>query len=422
MEHEMTGQISPVSIRNISLPDLPHGPDRTLDEWLYSVLDRLPEDDILRAAASHLRFNNTPIAFPTETVYGLGADATRSSSVKGIYAAKQRPLDNPLIVHVCSLKMLRSLLLDPDQERRYLASPSPGSTFSDHLTPPHSPPKTSTPCVPEVIPQIYLPLIEAFWPGPLTIILPVPQSSKLAPEVTAGLDTFAARMPKSVIALVLIRLCGVTLAAPSANVSGRPSPTTAQHVYDDLSERVGCILDGGDCDVGVESTVVDGLSSPPAILRPGGITLEQIRRFPGWEGVVNGYDDSKTLDKDVVPRAPGMKYTHYSPSAKVVLFESGAPFPAPTELHQYGSGVGVLTAKHWSVPAGEGVLEVKALGTSSEEIARNLFASLRAMDVVSGVDTILVEGVTDEADGSEGVASAVMNRLRKAATEIVPAP
>ena len=257
---------------------------KTLEKW--EVLSSLAS---LQEAAIHLRSSSIPVGFPTETVYGLGADATRSDAVKGIYKAKGRPSDNPLIIHVSDLTMLRSLL-------------APGKPETDP------------------IPHIYKSLINRFWPGPLTILLPNPSPSKLAPEVTAGLSSFGARMPDSALALSLIQLAGVPLAAPSANASTKPSPTTAEHVRYDLEGRIEIILDGGPCLVGVESTVVDGLYSPPVILRPGGVSIDQIRACEGWADVVKGYKDASEIGTHT-PRAPGMKYKHYSPRAKVVLYE-----------------------------------------------------------------------------------------------------
>ncbi|KAK4144939.1 Threonylcarbamoyl-AMP synthase, partial [Dichotomopilus funicola] len=215
----------------------------------------------LREAAHLLRTSAIPVAFPTETVYGLGADATRSDAVRGIYTAKGRPSDNPLIVHVCDLDMLRGLVR-PGWTRK---TTNPGTESG--------PEEEDDP-----IPAIYHPLIRAFWPGPLTILLPLPAptitptptTNPLAPEVTSTLPTFGARLPSSSLARTLIRLTSRPLAAPSANASTRPSPTTAQHVYDDLHGKIELVLDGGACEVGVESTVVDGLCVPPVVLRPGG--------------------------------------------------------------------------------------------------------------------------------------------------------
>ena len=419
-------------------------------------------------AAQKLRTGNIPVAFPTETVYGLGADATRSEAVKGIYHAKGRPSDNPLIIHVCDLSMLRDLL-----------APS-YSSLANGSSPP-------------IIPPIYAPLIQRFWPGPLTILLRNPTPSKLAPEVTSSLSTFGVRMPDSPLALSLIKLAGVFIAAPSANASTRPSCTTAQHVLEDLNGKIELILDGGPCQVGVESTIVDGLSSPPCILRPGGISIEQVRECAGWEGVVKAYrDKEQDSDDDASPRAPGMKYKHYSPRAKVVLYEAlriadqrqtvmrakGIPLGAWRMLAvkerkirylgletldpQDPFKIGLITTKYWTGWAGlesskwadeeqvqpeedavqwnvfatastqtQTGMEVQSmelwcswethvanvvkveLGSDVKNIAQGLFSALRELDQ-RGVSVIYVEGIEDEGD----IAAAVMNRLRKAATVI----
>jgi L-threonylcarbamoyladenylate synthase len=381
----------------------------------------------LQDAARHLQTSSIPVAFPTETVYGLGADATRSEAVKGIYQAKGRPSDNPLIVHVCDLQMLRSLMLPTGDTENVQEDP---------------------------IPAIYKPLIEKFWPGPLTILLPNPENSKLAPEVTAGLPTFGARMPSSKLALSLIKLAGVPLAAPSANASTKPSPTEAKHVLHDLNGRIELILDGGPCSVGVESTVVDGLCEPPVVLRPGGLSIDSIRECKGWEGVVKAYKDASEVGKSA-PRAPGMKYKHYSPKAKVILMEAGENSAAPLDVQDIPDGectIGIVRTRGWkkwcgldeldqgkielveddlelSVPSGETsytiqessfvtsqctrrIVEIQ-LGTDAKSIAHGLFSSLRELDGL-GADIIFVEGITDEGD----IAAAVMNRLRKAASEI----
>jgi L-threonylcarbamoyladenylate synthase len=400
----------------------------------------------LRQAAEQLKTSDIPVAFPTETVYGLGADATRSSATRGIYRAKQRPADNPLIVHFASLEQLRALL-----------RPAADGNDNSHEASTEDP-----------IPSIYKPLIQKFWPGPLTIILPNPPHSPLAPEVTAGLTTFGARIPRHPLALALIKTSGKPIAAPSANASTKPSPTAAEHVAYDLDGRIETILDGGPCDVGVESTVVDGLSSPPLILRPGGISSEQLKECEGWQHTQIGYKD--TSEKNSKPKAPGMKYRHYSPKATVVLFESGKKAPAWSDMAQYistSNKLGVIRTKRWTVDiAGESgpigqtpTSEVEAspqtnghepsipgfagmlqtihkqhvqrsvethavassaadftlldvnLGSNTADIARGVFAALRDLDR-QDVDAIFVEGISDE----EGdVAAAVMNRLRKAA-------
>lgn len=419
----------------------------SLDDWDITLNKSSEDAQSLQAAAKQLRESDIPVAFPTETVYGLGADATRSSAVKGIYKAKQRPSDNPLIVHFASLRQLRAVLKPSDEGR------GNGQMESD-----------------DPIPSIYKSLIERFWPGPLTIILRNPENSVLAPEVTAGLTTFGARMPRNILALALIKLADRPIAAPSANASTKPSPTAAEHVAYDLDGRIETIIDGGPCDVGVESTVVDGLSTPPTILRPGGISIEQLRECSGWEQTAVAYKD--VSEKGTKPKAPGMKYRHYSPKATVVLYENDVRLPTMSDVRQQlktgqtGSHnkVGIVRTKFWEYareqndrfvarkprdPAGEiqkpirrqencakgfaGLLQSLQLprvpepkqldavdgvsiwdielGPDTLDVARGLFSALRALDQLE-VDAILVEGIEDvEGD----VAAAVMNRLRKAA-------
>ena len=434
------------------------GPNKSfLDDWSLVLDASTPDAMHLVQAAEKLRSTDVPVAFPTETVYGLGADATRSSAVLGIYKAKQRPADNPLIVHVSSLQQLRHLL----QPAVDLASHTPlYENTGDH----------------DPIPAIYFPLIQCFWPGPLTLLLSNPPNSALAPEVTAGLPTFGARMPSSILALSLIKVTDRPLAAPSANASTKPSPTTAEHVKYDLDGRIDIILDGGPCEVGVESTVVDGLSNPPSILRPGGISIDQLRECEGWENVVLGYMDKSQTGQ--TPRAPGMKYRHYSPKAKVILVETSVEINRHDEiitrniLRDNVRTVGILRTKWWKFgqfggfspdeenlranqkveesngaeiktnslineslsisPTLQPPLVPKAqhwlhtgiaisqdmisvwdigLGESTASIARTLFSGLRELDQ-KGVDVIFVEGIEDNGDGA---AAAVMNRLRKAA-------
>ncbi|KAL4924475.1 putative DUF814 domain protein [Aspergillus undulatus] len=399
--------------------------NQSLAEWWASEQrQNTPEAIAIAEAAQLLQTSDIPVAFPTETVYGLGADATRSDAVQGIYKAKQRPSDNPLIVHVDSLEMLGRLL-----------NPAP-----------KSPCPTKTAQI--AIPAIYEPLIERFWPGPLTILLPNPSGSRLALEVTSNLTTFGVRMPSSPLARLLIHVADRPLAAPSANASTKPSPTAAEHVLHDLQGRIELILDGGPCGVGVESTVVDGLSNPPSILRPGGVGIEDLRACPGWENVQLGYHDG-TLDVKEIPRAPGMKYRHYSPKAGVVLFEAGSNSQAVLQHVKHdledsavgAHSIGIVRTRSWvrglqllpesdiekaakhipslvdnliefAIPVGDKTKEVFdcQLGTDIGGIARGLFAALRAMDEKE-VDVIYVEGVSD----NEYLAAAVMNRLRKAA-------
>ncbi|KAI1372710.1 translation factor [Hypoxylon crocopeplum] len=407
-----------------------------------------PSLAILHEAADYLKTRDTPVAFPTETVYGLGADATRSTAVKGIYSAKGRPSDNPLIIHISDLGMLQSIL-------------TPENTLNGTADTRH-----------DRIPEVYKPLIERFWPGPLTILLPNPPPSKLAPEVTAGLKTFGVRMPKSPLALSLIKLTGAPLAAPSANASTKPSPTTAEHVLEDLDGRIELILDGGPCLVGVESTVVDGLCDPPVILRPGGVSIDELRACAGWEKVEKGYKDQSETGKSA-PRAPGMKYKHYSPKAKVVLYEAtfaaGKDGVQPEDVEAFiqdrqiqqlpatrseALQVGIIRTRYWRPAAGlrcsdfkkremvetgvsqEGQETVEldvqeaefydttggasvgklmdvSIGEDTRSIAQGLFSALRELDR-RGADIIFVEGTVDDED----IGAAVMNRLRKAASQI----
>lgn len=432
-----------------------HEETTNLDTWEISTGGLAEEATLapLREAAALLRKSDVPVAFPTETVYGLGADATRSAAVRGIYAAKGRPSDNPLIVHVCDLDMLRGLLRPANQNGSASTTTNSPATSTDGKSDGRG--DIGGDCGgDEPIPEIYRDLLTQFWPGPLTILLRCPQPSPLAPEVTAGLPTFGARMPASPLARTLIRLAGRPLAAPSANASTKPSPTAASHVLEDLDGRIELILDGGSCDVGVESTVVDGLcedGGPPVVLRPGGVSIEELRRVKGWEGVVKGYKDESEEGKagGSGPRAPGMKYKHYSPRARVVLFEarrntaSGDVLGEMKRLEGKRDVVGVIRTSKWdSLPGqevarqetcveaatngeadlgyeistslvdGSEVLDI-ALGQDTKMVAQGLFSALRELDR-KGADVIFVEGVEDRDD----IAAAVMNRLRKAASEI----
>ena len=396
----------------------------TLDPFMGSL-----DSHNLLTAATALKQRDIPVAFPTETVYGLGASAlaSRSQAVKAIFAAKGRPADNPLIVHVSSLDMLARLLRPPTSQK-LIKDLKDEEGKENHFA---------------LIPRIYHPLITRFWPGPLTILLPLPSPSPLAPEVTAHrLTTFGARMPSSPLALALIHLADTPLAAPSANTSTRPSPTTAQHVMHDLQGKIDIILDGGPCTVGVESTVVDGLSNPPAVLRPGGVSLEMLRECEGWEGVIKGYQDQSEegggegegegVNGNVEgPRAPGMKYKHYCPTSKVVLVKTGKITRQFIEKHAKTTTdgkqgpVGFITTKTWRPEHLQNSVQrddeenkhhaaIIQLGSSTSDIARGLFSALRQLDEEEGMNTIFVEGIDDTAEAG-GEAAAVMNRLRKAA-------
>ena len=438
-------RILPVDIDKVGTFRFEEPEKSFLGNWTIDFHEASQDTANVKEAVHHLRTSKLPVAFPTETVYGLGADATQSDSVRGIYRAKQRPADNPLIVHVSSLTQIRRLL-------------RPAST---------SPTKFISNVDQDLIPAIYHSLISCFWPGPLTILLPLPSPSPLAPEVTGDLPTFGVRMPSSRLALALIHLADIPIAAPSANASTKPSPTTAAHVLHDLAGRINLIVDGGPCTVGVESTVVDGLVNPPVVLRPGGISIEMLRHCRGWENVAKGYQDGSETS---TPRAPGMKYKHYSPVARVVLVHG----PLNTDLISKHVGnrnhVGLAKTKTWkdnhltnsgrrTVQAHQGqgdshrftiarseptssngerregsdspkpgisqspeISRVERLsdgirvvsidlGILTTSVARNLFWSLRELDL-QGVDVIFVEAIDDN-EGDE--AAAIMNRLRKAA-------
>ena len=250
---------------------------------LFKVDAENPDPTIIQTAADIIRKGGL-VAFPTETVYGLGADALNGEAVLALFAAKKRPLDNPPIVHVADLKEVGRLVLEV-------------------------PPKAKV-------------LMEKFWPGPLTLIF---KRSNLVPKVTvAGLDTVAIRMPKHKVALELIRQSRCPIAAPSANLAGKPSPTTAQHVYEDLNGRIDAILDGGATNIGVESTVVDLSVDPPMLLRPGGTPYEALKKVLGDLKLHPFVEAEQELSIQQI-RSPGMKHKHYAPKAEVILVEGKIP-------------------------------------------------------------------------------------------------
>lgn len=312
------------------------------------------------------------VAFPTETVYGLGADALNPEAVLSIFTAKGRPNDNPLIVHISKLSMLQ-------------------------------------PLVTEIRPEVQK-LIEAFWPGPLTLVF---HKSPVVPlQITAGLDTVAVRMPDHPIALELIHRAGVPIAAPSANRSGRPSPTLAEHVLEDMSGRISWIIDGGPCRVGLESTVLDMTGDIPTILRPGGITLEMIERVIGIVQLDPGLNGGKSADK---PKSPGMKYTHYAPKGDVIVV-SGEQSKVVQWINRSVQGDEAAGRKTVVLGAAEHLAEYrtpisKAFGAAErpEEIAMNIFRLFRDCDRL-GADKIYVEAIP-----KKGIGLAVMNRIEKAA-------
>ncbi|WP_305064142.1 L-threonylcarbamoyladenylate synthase [Methanococcoides sp.] len=332
-------------------------------------------EEELSKAASIIKEGGT-VAFPTETVYGLGANALDPDAVKKIFAAKGRPADNPLIVHVSSKDQCEDLAEDINQ-----------TAFR---------------------------LMDEFWPGPLTLIL---KAKKIVPEITTGgLDTVGLRMPANDIALELIRMSGTAVAAPSANTSGRPSPTSAEHVIQDLDGKIDAIIDGGIVEIGLESTVVDVTGDIPVVLRPGQVSAEDIKECVGHVEI--GYTD-RTLEESETARSPGMKYTHYSPETKVILIE-GRPENVKstmteliTNCHKEGKMVGLLATEETSGSINAD--EMFSLGKRNEpaQAAHSIFMGLRHLDSKE-IDLILVDGTLK----TEGIGAAVFNRLRKAADEI----
>lgn len=382
-------------------------PNAHLDGSLPTITDPESEKALLEAAKI-IRDSDDTVAFPTETVYGLGGSSLNDNSVLSIYKAKNRPSDNPLITHVSSIDQLN--------RRIYGKQSKSNESLLEH------------------IPEIYHSLISKLWPGPLTILLPVPPNgtNTLSKLTTGDQPTFAVRIPSNLIARALIALSDTPIAAPSANASTKPSPTLASHVMHDLKGRIPLILDGGPCQIGVESTVVDGLSQPPSLLRPGGFTYEQIVELGGNQWTNCRVERRQAVGETEKVRTPGMKYKHYSPSAKVILL---VPNPkekdgnridklrdiVQTELSaetESLKSVAILTASHLNntslsnlPPAGSNVkLIVESLGSTGQEIQANLFAALRRVDETEKVDLIIVEGLPEIDEGL-----AVMNRLKKAA-------
>ncbi len=312
------------------------------------------------------------VAFPTETVYGLGADALNREASEKIYAAKGRPSDNPLIVHITNMEDLEKIV--------------------------------------ETIPKEAYIVAEKYWPGPLTMIF---EKREIVPyETTGGLDTVAVRMPSDETAREVIRAGGGYIAAPSANTSGRPSPTMAGHVEEDLGGRIDMIVDGGAVEIGVESTILDMTVTPPMILRPGKITKEMLA------GVIGEVSEDRAIirpDSGVAPKAPGMKYRHYAPKAELSIVEGPAELVVGA-INQMAVGyiskgykVGIIGTEETVEKYRAGV--VKNIGTRSDEatIARHLYAILREFDAEN------MDYIFSESFSTGGIGNAIMNRLLKAA-------
>lgn len=312
------------------------------------------------------------VAFPTETVYGLGGDALSKESSRKIYAAKGRPSDNPLIVHICRFEDIYEIADKVPEEAKKIA--------------------------------------DAFWPGPLTIILP--KSEKVPTETTGGLDTVAIRMPSHPIARKLIAYSGGFVAAPSANISGRPSPTVAKYVEEDMAGRIDAIIDGGEVGIGLESTIIDLTVNPPQILRPGYITQEMLSK------VLGQVDEDVTIlrsDSGQAPKAPGMKYRHYAPKGELTIVQ-GTQEKVVSYINEevrkaqtFGNRVGIIgTEENLSFYQANVVKSVGHRG-DEESIARHLYTILREFDD-EDVTQIYSEGFN-----TDGFGQAIMNRLLKAA-------
>lgn len=353
---------------------------------LHIKVDAQNPDPLQIGRAAELLRNGGTVAFPTETVYGLGANALNAGAVSEIFRAKGRPADNPLIVHIAEPAKLGELAVDITVPARRV--------------------------------------MEAFWPGPLTVVLP--RSTAVPDVVTAGLDTVAVRMPDNPVALAFIRAAGVPVAAPSANLSGRPSPTSAAHVLEDLAGRIDAVLDAGSCRVGVESTVLDMTAEPPVILRPGGVTREELEGVLGHVAeagpleicpLETGSSEAGLLDPGAgIPRSPGMKYTHYAPRAQMVVVnisDTAVMRQRIVEMAEacqgQGKKVGILATDETA--ADYQAQEIVSLGGRRDlaAISRNIYGALRHMDQ-KDVGVIICEGFP-----VAGLGAAVMNRLTKAA-------
>jgi L-threonylcarbamoyladenylate synthase len=343
-----------------------------VDTKVFKIDINEPDINLLGQAADVIK-NGGLVAFPTETVYGLGANGFCEDAIKKIFLAKGRPSDNPLILHIAEKKTLNTFTasINEDAEK----------------------------------------IINLFWPGPITLVFP---KKSIVPDiVTAGLDTVAVRNPKHNIAKLLIQLSGVPIAAPSANISGKPSPTIARHVIDDLYGKVDVIIDGGNSQVGLESTVLDVSSDIPTLLRPGGITYEQLKEVLGNINIAKGV--SEKLSECEKAKSPGMKYVHYSPEAEVVIFEGERKkiIDKIDEMIIYakkeGKKVGIIVFDiDNNFKNADMVVNFKKSDTL-DYAASNLFTVLRRFDE-ENIDSVFVEGLE-----SRGLGLALRNRLDKAA-------
>lgn len=339
-----------------------------MDTKILTVNTKNIDIEKLKVASSYIKEGKL-VVFPTETVYGLGADGLNTKACEEIFRAKNRPSDNPLILHISKIDQLKSLVSETPEEAKIL--------------------------------------VKNLWPGPLTLIF---KKSELIPNVvTAGGDTVAIRMPKDPIARKFIELCNTPIAAPSANISGRPSPTNASDVYFDMNGRVSVIIDGGDCEIGIESTVLDLTEDKPMILRPGFYTYEYIKGF-----LPNLILDDSLVDDNITPKSPGQKYRHYAPKAEMKIFvgDNSASYilNEAIKYSENGKKVGIL--------AFEDALnifydfEFVSLGNKNNliEMSHVLFSALRILDK-KNVDVILAQGIKDK-----NLGKSIMNRMKKSAS------
>jgi L-threonylcarbamoyladenylate synthase len=345
---------------------------------ILTVNPQAPEPDLIAEAAAVIRAGRL-VAFPTETVYGLGANALDAAAVAGIFTAKDRPTQDPLIVHLASVDDLPGVVRDISETARRLA--------------------------------------DAFWPGPLTILMP--RHADLPLGVTSGLDTVAVRVPAHPVARALLQAAGRPIAAPSANRFGFTSPTTAQHVYADLAGRIEMILDGGSTTIGVESTVLDISVQPARILRPGGVSREALEEMLGAVEVFDGA--AAEAEQKPLP-SPGMMSRHYAPRATLILFQ-GVETQAVIRCMcqqaglylQQGERVGVLVAEEDRSAFAKLDVTVKTIGPADDalQIAKNLYAGLRGLDE-SGMSVILARDF-----GEKGLGLAILDRLQRASSCLV---
>ena len=326
----------------------------------------LPPDEESLALAAQILQSGGLVAFPTETVYGLGANALDPDAVRRIFAAKGRPADNPLIVHIWDESQLDGLC--------------------------------------EVSPAARA-LMAAYWPGPLTLLLP--KKPAVPDVVTAGLPSVGVRMPSHPAARAMLRVCGLPIAAPSANLSTRPSPTTAAHVLEDMDGRIPLILDGGPCLVGVESTVLDMTGAVPVVLRPGAVTPEMIARVAGQAEVAGSV--MRPLKEGEAAPSPGMKHKHYAPKGRMTIFRGGRDAVIREIIRRYDSEENAVILASSGTLSAYGPRRVLDMGPDLSAAARQLFALLRQADEL-GADRLLAEALSDD-----GVGLAVMNRMARAA-------